>query len=567
MHGRQLWGLFVLAGLVAVISTADAQEQQGEAKTWSVSGTAAAVKSGPSQGSSSLGVAPRGAQLQGTGQVQGGFVEVQFNGQKGWVAQSLVSESQGSQQGNTWVVTASTLNVRSGPGTQHSIIGTLQRGTAVEVSGESGVWKSISVGMGSTQAWVHGAYLSQQGSTADSSGEQGSDSGAGQGTDTGSGAGEAGGAASEAGGSPAAGANGSQTGGGELLSQAAQALQGLLGGSGGGSGGDSGGGSGGDTSGAGSDSSLPTAGRLPTPTGPASETTTGLPDPSNTSGGTSNGSTSGGEAGPINQLGTGGASDDNAFDDFDDTNNAAADIVDPLVSETEAPADGPASETSPDAGQETPASDDPSGPGYGSSGTGGLGDRPADDGQGSSPEDSEDTDSGDDDPLGDEFDGPGTPKPEDEAKVDGKTNAPADSAFARIDANGDGRISHQEGLDFVESLGGTLIESTPGSVTFEGLSIHGADILVAVATACSAEETPFSVMGAAERTGHADDSPHYAGNAIDLSSADLSRYARNRIVRGIEDQLLAQGHELGTRPGQFEVIVEWYPPHIHTERK
>jgi N-acetylmuramoyl-L-alanine amidase len=56
----------------------------------------------------------------------------------------------------TYQVTASSLRIRGGPGTQYSIIGSLADGDFVEVDDHNGVWMSIG-----SDGWVHGGYLRQ----------------------------------------------------------------------------------------------------------------------------------------------------------------------------------------------------------------------------------------------------------------------------------------------------------------------------------------------------------------------------------------------------------------------
>ena len=53
-------------------------------------------------------------------------------------------------------VTATSLNVRSGPGTSYSIVGTLANGTRVNVVGTSGDWRKID---SPKAGWCNGAYL------------------------------------------------------------------------------------------------------------------------------------------------------------------------------------------------------------------------------------------------------------------------------------------------------------------------------------------------------------------------------------------------------------------------
>ena len=59
-----------------------------------------------------------------------------------------------------WSVTASALNVRSGPSTGYRILGSLRRGERVVAVASSGSWRKI--WFQGQQAWVHGGYLQRQ---------------------------------------------------------------------------------------------------------------------------------------------------------------------------------------------------------------------------------------------------------------------------------------------------------------------------------------------------------------------------------------------------------------------
>lgn len=60
--------------------------------------------------------------------------------------------------GDRYQVTAGTLNVRSGPGTQFNIMTEVHRGDVVEVIDERGDWRRIDL-EGNDDGWVHEAYL------------------------------------------------------------------------------------------------------------------------------------------------------------------------------------------------------------------------------------------------------------------------------------------------------------------------------------------------------------------------------------------------------------------------
>ncbi|WP_409291973.1 SH3 domain-containing protein [Peribacillus sp. SCS-37] len=69
----------------------------------------------------------------------------------------FVSLNPVSAGGETKYVTASALNVRSGPSTEHKVIAVIKMNQAVVVSGTSGYWKKITV-RGKT-GWASGKYL------------------------------------------------------------------------------------------------------------------------------------------------------------------------------------------------------------------------------------------------------------------------------------------------------------------------------------------------------------------------------------------------------------------------
>ena len=64
----------------------------------------------------------------------------------GYVSAQYLAEVVDNGEAQTMYVTARTLNVRKGPGTSYAKVGTLSRGTAVQVVGFSGNWAKLSNG-------------------------------------------------------------------------------------------------------------------------------------------------------------------------------------------------------------------------------------------------------------------------------------------------------------------------------------------------------------------------------------------------------------------------------------
>lgn len=89
------------------------------------------------------------------------YVEVSGKNLSGWIHQDLVSlkESAKKQEVYKGIVTASTLNIRSGPSTGSSLQGQLRIGNELQVIGESDEWLQI-IDERSIKGWVHGDYIS-----------------------------------------------------------------------------------------------------------------------------------------------------------------------------------------------------------------------------------------------------------------------------------------------------------------------------------------------------------------------------------------------------------------------
>ena len=110
-------------------------------------------RSGPSTSYSSLGSFNKGDKVEYLG-TSGSWVKVKYNNKTGYVYGSYV----GNYTTITQYVTATTLNVRSGAGTSYSVLGSLSKGTKVEVISTTNGWSKISYN-GST-GYVSSQYLS-----------------------------------------------------------------------------------------------------------------------------------------------------------------------------------------------------------------------------------------------------------------------------------------------------------------------------------------------------------------------------------------------------------------------
>ncbi|MEW6064732.1 MAG: SH3 domain-containing protein [Bacillota bacterium] len=117
------------------------------------------LRSGPGTHTALAGQVNKGDKLPVIGK-SGDWYQVQVGGKTAWVAgwlvgvQEIASPSRGAAgaQSKVAVVTADSLNVRSGPGTQHGIAGKVKKGDRLAVLSQSGDW--IKVQSGSTTGWV-----------------------------------------------------------------------------------------------------------------------------------------------------------------------------------------------------------------------------------------------------------------------------------------------------------------------------------------------------------------------------------------------------------------------------
>jgi N-acetylmuramoyl-L-alanine amidase len=103
-----------------------------------------------------------------------GWANIFFNGSKAWVSAEFLkmsgsspadqppkNQEAASKKGK---VTATSLNVRKGPGIQHNVVGSLKNGTIVTIQKQDGKWSSITYG--AIAGWVSSAYLLEQTSQA-----------------------------------------------------------------------------------------------------------------------------------------------------------------------------------------------------------------------------------------------------------------------------------------------------------------------------------------------------------------------------------------------------------------
>lgn len=124
------------------------------------------LRSGSSTSHSILTTIPSGASVTCYSKDSNGWMKVSYNGITGYVNASYLTSSKPSTSTATKVTTTN-VNLRTGAGTQYSIIRTVASNTTVEVLGTSGSWYKVKVG--SDTGYILGDYLKDYNSSNSSS--------------------------------------------------------------------------------------------------------------------------------------------------------------------------------------------------------------------------------------------------------------------------------------------------------------------------------------------------------------------------------------------------------------
>ena len=130
----------------------DDDDDTTNGKTYMVTASSLRVRSGAGTNFSQIGSLKNGATVK-VESIANGWAKLE-NG--GYVSAQYLAEVVDNGEAQTMYVTARTLNVRKGPGTSYAKVGTLSRGTAVQVVGFSGIWAKLSNGY-----YVSTSYLAK----------------------------------------------------------------------------------------------------------------------------------------------------------------------------------------------------------------------------------------------------------------------------------------------------------------------------------------------------------------------------------------------------------------------
>ncbi|MGN1032717.1 MAG: SH3 domain-containing protein [Intestinibacter sp.] len=122
----------------------------------------------PNKYSTKIDKLQKGEKVEYLGQ-SGNWYKVKYNGEIGYIYKTYASTYSTAQETNNLIkiVNCSSLNLRSGAGTNYSIKQVLSKGTQVTVLSTSGNWSKVSVN--GTTGYLYTSYLSSVSTTADDS--------------------------------------------------------------------------------------------------------------------------------------------------------------------------------------------------------------------------------------------------------------------------------------------------------------------------------------------------------------------------------------------------------------
>nr|WP_308201911.1 SH3 domain-containing protein [Priestia megaterium] len=174
MEGKQLKKLMVGMALTATLATAvtpgfgSIGGNQGKAYaatvTYKVTASKLNVRSGAGTTYGIIGSVVKGQTLSVMSK-SGSWYKINYNGRTGYVSSDYVQSSGTTPpaESTTYTVTASTLNVRSGAGTNYASIGSVTKGQKLSVVSKSGSWYKINYN-GRT-GYVSSDYVQTSGTT------------------------------------------------------------------------------------------------------------------------------------------------------------------------------------------------------------------------------------------------------------------------------------------------------------------------------------------------------------------------------------------------------------------
>ncbi|WP_052951949.1 C40 family peptidase [Paraclostridium benzoelyticum] len=166
-NGKIGWG----SGKYINVSGDSSSEAPSSGKTGTITASALNVRSGPSTSYGKVTMVYKGQSVTILESSNGWHKIKTQNGQIGWASGDYISTSGGSNNGGgstetpstgKGTVTASALNIRSGPSTSNSIVGKAYKGNTVDILSSSNGWYKVKLSNGQV-GWASGDYINTSG--------------------------------------------------------------------------------------------------------------------------------------------------------------------------------------------------------------------------------------------------------------------------------------------------------------------------------------------------------------------------------------------------------------------
>ena len=151
----------IILCLTAAMGAVEARAAEGAG---TVTASALNLRSEPSTSSSVLATVPRGTVVLVTESLDGWY-KVSYQGKTGYMSKDYVTvSSEATGSFGTGAVKGTYVNVRSGPGLNYGVVGSVNSGDSFAVTGVSGDWYKVDYK--GTSAYINSSYLSVGGSTS-----------------------------------------------------------------------------------------------------------------------------------------------------------------------------------------------------------------------------------------------------------------------------------------------------------------------------------------------------------------------------------------------------------------
>ncbi len=125
--------------------------------TGTVTGAVVNIRSGPGTNYSVIGQVTADQTYQVSGETNGWY-KISYNGVEAYISASYMKVSASSDKVTVGTVTGSVVNIRSGAGTEHDVIGQAQYGDTFTVISKSGAWFYVSDSAGQ-KGYISASYL------------------------------------------------------------------------------------------------------------------------------------------------------------------------------------------------------------------------------------------------------------------------------------------------------------------------------------------------------------------------------------------------------------------------